>query len=299
MIPRNTYQLADVQSRSRTVTVCVPARNESATISRTVDQLVALRDDHAIDEVVVLGGDSHDDTDVIAAAHGATIVDTSALATEYGPVLGKGDAMWRGLSTVTTDVVTFLDADLHADLAAIVLGLIGPLVAPAQGDASQPLPQFVKGAFRRHHPDFITEEDPYDGGRVTETLARPLINLFRPDLAGYYQPLGGQVAADVALLRSIPFLTGYAVEIAMLIDVVDRVGFDRVVEADLGDLENRPRSTTELAPMAQEVAYGLLSRVLGPAMVQTWQPYVRPRFAGGFDEAPARVVARPALDTLG
>ena len=30
---------------------------------------------------------------------------------ELGPVLGKGDAMWRSLPILTGDVICFLDAD--------------------------------------------------------------------------------------------------------------------------------------------------------------------------------------------
>ena len=297
MIERNAYRAADLASSERgvSVTVCVPARNEAARIELTAAALVAARDAHIVDEVLVLGGDSEDDTDERAAAVGATVCDVSTIRPDAGPVLGKGDAMWRALSVVTTDVVAFVDADLRVDVQALVCGLIGPLVTVA--GAASPV-GFVKGAFRRHHPDFITEEDPYDGGRVTETVARPLINLLRPDLSGFYQPLGGQVAGDVALLRSIPILTGYAVEIAMLIDVVDRIGLAGVVEVDLGDLENRPRSTTELAPMAQEVLYGFLQRVSPDTVHDGWQPYVRPRFAGGVDHGSGTVVERPPVDSL-
>lgn len=288
MIARGRHTVADLIDRPRrTMTVCVTARDEAATIVRTVTALVDLRDRGAIDEVLVLAGDSSDGTEALAADAGATVVDVRNRPAGLGAVLGKGDAMWRGIDAVTTELVAFVDADLAVDLEALVCGLLGPFT-------SDPSIRFVKGAFRRHHPDFITDADPYDGGRVTETVARPLINLFRPDLAGFYQPLGGQVAAEAALLRSIPFLTGYAVEIAMLVDVVDAVGIDAVAQADLGDLENRPRTTTELAPMAQEVLYGFLLRAAPDVVAGGWQPYVRPRFDGGFDEAAATVVERPA-----
>lgn len=311
MIPRSTHRPEDLRERRRSVTVCVPARDEAARIAETVDRIVAMRDAGQIDEVLVLGGASQDATDDIARARGATVVDAAAIRSDLGVVLGKGDAMWRGLHVVTTDVVAFVDADLKTDLGALVAGLVGPLVGARQAHgqssgadvvATGGTPgavrsvQFVKGAFRRRLPDFLTDDDPYDGGRVTETVARPLINLFREDLTGFYQPLGGQIAADVTLLRTIPFLTGYAVEIGMLLDVVDRVGLRGVVEVDVGVLENRPRTTTELAPMAQEVAYGLLSRVAPDLVSNGWKAYVRPRFDGGVDRAPAVVVERPPIE---
>ena len=289
MIPRGTFTVADlVDRRSRSATVCVPARNEAETIGRTVRTLVALRERGAIDDVVVLAGDSSDGTEDLAAEAGATVDDVGARHPELGPVLGKGDAMWRGLESVTTDLVAFVDADLTTDLDAMVGGLLGPLLRDSAV-------RFVKGAFRRHNADFISDEDPYDGGRVTETVARPLINLLRPDLAGFYQPLGGQIGAEVDLLRSITFLTGYAVEIGMLLDVVDLVGLDAVAQVDLGDLENRPRTTTELAPMSQEVLYGFLLRAAPDAVAGGWRPYVRPHLEGGYDVASASVVERPPL----
>ncbi len=292
MIARDTYALTDLIARERTVTVCLPARNEAAAIGHTVETLVGLRTLGAVDQVLVLGGDSHDETDRIARDAGAMVCDTSKVFTELGPILGKGDAMWRGLSAITTDVVVFIDADLDTNLERLVCGLAGPLVTAR----SQPDPvRFVKGAFRRHHPDYITDQDPYDGGRVTESVARPLINLMRPDLAAFYQPLGGQVAADTELIRAIPIMTGYAVEIVMLLDVVDRVGLGCVAEADLGDLENRPRTTSELAPMAQEVIFGFLHRVRPASVSSGWQPYRRPRFDGGWDVASATIVQRPPM----
>ena len=296
MIAHGTYtaeQLGGAR-RERSVTVCAPARNEVATIGRTVAGLVALRERGVVDHVLVLAGDSRDGTEAAARSAGATVIDVETCRVSSEPVLGKGDAMWRGLSEVTTDVVAFVDADLAVDLEALVCGLVGPLVTPTPSGGV--VPRFVKGAFRRHHPDFVTDDDPYDGGRVTEMVARPLLNLLRPDLVGIVQPLGGQVAGDTSLLRSVPFLTGYAVEIGMLLDVVDRVGVDAVAQVDLGDLVNRPRSTGELAPMAQEVLYGFLLRTSPELVAGGWRPYVHPRIDGTLARSAALVVERPPLD---
>lgn len=305
MIDGSMFSEDRMRARERAVTVCVPARNEAAAISRTVAALVALRERDVIDRVLVLDGSSHDDTAALAAAAGADVCDVATVFPALGPVLGKGDSMWRGLSLVETPVVVFIDADLQVDHARLVCGLAGPLLADGEralGGGGQRHPRFVKGAFHRRSPDFIVEQDPFDGGRVTELMARPLMNLLRPDLAGFYQPLGGQVAGEVALLRSIPMLTGYAVEIGMLVDVVDRLGAEGVAQVDLGELRNRPRPTSELAPMAQEVLYGFLLRVAPEALTNGWQPYVRPRFGDGFEPASAevanKVVARPALDEI-
>jgi glucosyl-3-phosphoglycerate synthase len=276
--------------RVRTVTLVVPAWNEAAGIAATVAAGVELREQGVIDGVLVVDGGSTDETAAVARAAGATVVAAAGIRPDLGPVRGKGDSLWRSLHAVDTDVVVFLDADLQGDLGAFVRGLAGPLVAvEADGERGA---AFVKGAFHRVAPDGVDPSDPYDGGRVTELVARPLLNLWRPDLATFYQPLGGQVAGTAELLRSIPFLTGYAVEIGMLLDVVDRVGVERVVEVELGSVRNRPRPTADLAPMAQEVLYGFAQRVLPADARPDWRPYVHP----GLDHAPTTVVERPPHD---
>jgi glucosyl-3-phosphoglycerate synthase len=287
------FPLEAFARRTRSVSLVIPAWNEAAGIVRTAAAGVRLRDQGVIDEVVVVDGGSTDDTPALAGKAGATVVEAAGVRSELGPVLGKGDSLWRALHVVDTEAVVFLDADLEGDLDAFVRGLAGPLVTAdvttAGGHAHRHDTAFVKGAFHRVAPDGADPTDPYDGGRVTELMARPLLNLWRPDLAAFYQPLGGQVAGTTELLRSIPFLTGYAVEIAMLVDVVDAVGVERVAEVDLGTVRNRPRPTADLAPMAQEVLYGFAQRVLPAGTRPAWRPYVRP----GLDHAPTTVVERP------
>lgn len=305
--PRRTaagaFPIDAFTDRTASVTLVIPALDEAGSIARTVKAGVRLRDRGVLDEVLVADSGSQDGTPERAADAGAKVVAAAEVYPESGPLLGKGDTMWRALSLVETEVVAFLDADLDGDLDAVITGLIGPLGAPgaarafglaeAPGGFGQGRVEFVKGAFHRIAPDGAPPDDPFDGGRVTEMMARPLINLWRPDLAGFHQPLGGQVAGYRDLLRSIPFLTGYAVEIGMLLDVVDRVGLDAVVEADLGTLRNRPRTSAALAPMAQEVLYGFTRRVLPSVARPRWRPYWRP---GEVAYPDAEVVERPPID---
>lgn len=282
------YSVEHFAAKNASVTLVVPALNEAERVAHTVAAGVVMQKLDVVDRVLVVDGGSSDDTALEAELAGADVVAAAGLRPDLGPVLGKGDAMWRALGVVDTEVVAFLDADLEGDVGKFVRGLVGPLVRSDDDVA------FVKGSFHRITPDGADPGDPFDGGRVTEMIARPLLNLWRPDLAVFYQPLGGQVAGRTALLRSLPFLTGYAVEVAMLVDVVDRVGLEAVVEVDLGTLRNRPRSTEALAPMAQEVLYGFASRALPAGARPAWRPYARPHRDGSApDVHSATVVERP------
>src|SRR3712207_4657594 len=178
-------------TRERSASVLLPARNEAATIGPIVEALMPLREQGVVDQIAVLD-DSTDGTGDIAAALGAEVYDQSALRPEYGPVQGKGDAMWRGLQVARGDVVCFLDADSEDFGAHFALGLLGPVLT---SDAIS----FVKGFYRRP----LRLEGlrlPEGGGRVTELAARPLLNRFFPELAGFLQPLAGEIAARRDLL---------------------------------------------------------------------------------------------------
>ena len=186
--------------REQTVSVCLPARDEERTIGPILEQLIPLRELGAIDQLVVVDR-STDATARIARTLGVEVHDQEALVPEHGPVLGKGDAMWRALPVLTGDVICFLDADSERFGAHFACGLLGPLLCE-HGIS------FVKGFYRR--PFRVGETVvPDGGGRVTELTARPLLNLFYPELAGVRQPLAGEIAARRELLERLPFVTGY------------------------------------------------------------------------------------------
>jgi len=240
--------------RTRSVSACVPARNEERTIGPIVADLVSLREAGAIDEVMVIDAGSHDSTPEIAADAGASVHVESELLPEQGEVLGKGDAMWRALSVLDSDVIVFLDADSEGFGPHFATGLIGPLVC---GDTGV---EFVKAFYRR--PLKVGEVSlPEGGGRVTELMARPLLNLFYPELAGFRQPLAGELAATRDLLLRLPFATGYAVEIAMLIDAWREVGLDALAQVDIEMRQNRHQPLAELTPMAYAVLRAVCTRL--------------------------------------
>jgi glucosyl-3-phosphoglycerate synthase len=238
--------------RRHTVSVCLPARDEERTIGAIVSSLTPLREAGAIDQIVVVDA-STDGTGRIARELGAEVHNQNDLLPEVGAVLGKGDAMWRSLSVLTGDVICFLDADSEHFGAHFACGLLGPLLCDSRIS-------FVKGLYRR--PFRVGETTlPDGGGRVTELTARPLLNLFYPDLAGVAQPLAGEVAARRELLESLPFVTGYGVDIALLVDAYEAVGLEGLAQVDLDVRQNAHQSLRDLGPMAFAVLRALALRL--------------------------------------
>ncbi|MEA2169287.1 MAG: glucosyl-3-phosphoglycerate synthase, partial [Solirubrobacteraceae bacterium] len=207
-----------------------------------------------------------DDTGQIAHDLGAQVFDETELLPDAGPVLGKGDAMWRGVSAARGDVVCFVDGDTTGFGEHFVVGPVGPIL-----DGSAAL---TKACFRRPFTTPSGEELQAGGGRVTELMARPLLRALWPELAGLRQPLAGEVAAMRSLLLELPFSVGYAVETAMLLDVYQRCGADAIAEVDLDVRRNAHQSLTALSNMADEVLAAALSRVAGVQAVAA--PVERP-----------------------
>jgi glucosyl-3-phosphoglycerate synthase len=239
--------------RQCSVSVCLPARECAGTVGEIVGRLGGLRDAGAIDEIVVVDAASPDGTARDAEAAGARVVQEAELMPAFGPVLGKGDAMWRALSALSGDVVVYLDADSAGFSEHFATGLLGPLVC--ESDV-----QFVKAFYRRpfEHEGMSV---PEGGGRVNHLMARPALRLFYPELAGVRQPLAGEVAARRELLERIPFVTGYGVEIAMLIDVWHEVGLGGMAQVDLDEHRNRHQSLHALSKMAETVLASVAARV--------------------------------------
>jgi glucosyl-3-phosphoglycerate synthase len=270
--------------RTESISVCVPARDEAAAIAGVVGPLVHLRESGVIDEVIVLDDDSRDATAAIAARHGADVVRAAGLLPEFGPILGKGDVMWRALSVASGEVVCFVDGDSEDFAEHFACGLLGPLVC-------EPDVHFVKGFYRRpfKHRDAV---QPTGGGRVTQLTARPLLAAFHPPLAGIHQPLAGEIAARRELLERMAFCTGYGVDIALLLDVSAEVGIGGLAQVDLDLRQNRHRPLDELAPMADAVLGAVTSRLRRAgrltAATATGAAVQRPPLASLLAAAPGR-----------
>ncbi|HUB35984.1 MAG TPA: glucosyl-3-phosphoglycerate synthase [Solirubrobacteraceae bacterium] len=240
------------------VSVCLPARECGETVGEIVAALAGLRERGAIDEIVVVDAASPDGTARIAAAAGARVLQEAQLmgelADELGEVRGKGDAMWRALPELSGEIVCFLDADTEGFSSHYATGLIGPLVCEEEEIA------FVKGFYRRPFRQGGVSL-AQGGGRVNHLVGRPALELFYPQLAGFRQPLAGEVAARRELLERVPFATGYGVEIGMLIDVWREVGLAGMAQVDLEEHRNRHQSLQALTGMAGTVLATIAGRL--------------------------------------
>jgi glucosyl-3-phosphoglycerate synthase len=252
---RMTDVLAAKEASGTSVSVVLPALNEQRTVGEIVTRIRTrlMRDTPLVDELVVIDSGSTDRTGEVAAAAGARVVHRDEILPDLPSVPGKGEVLWRSLFATRGDVVCFVDADLRRFDASLVRGILGPLL-------TDPSVQLVKAAYDRPLLDAGTVL-PGGGGRVTELVARPLLNQHRPRLAGIVQPLAGEYAARRSLLERLPFPCGYGVEIALLIDALGVAGLDALAQVDVGTRYHRHQADDALGRMSSEIWQTALLRL--------------------------------------
>lgn len=244
----------------RRAAVVLPALNEQRTVGAVVEAFMPLTQGHPalVEEIIVMDSGSTDATADVARAAGARVVSREAVLPHVPIRPGKGEVLWRALAATTADLVVYCDADLVGVQPSLVTGLLGPLVTnPAIG--------FVKAFYDRPMhtsggPGDTMDRPGTGGGRITELLARPAIAKFAPELAGIIQPLGGEYAGRRDVLTRLPFSSGYAVEIGLLCDIVDKFGIDSIAQVDVGVRNHRHRDLQSLGQASSEVLLSLLAR---------------------------------------
>ncbi|MEU3887787.1 glucosyl-3-phosphoglycerate synthase [Streptomyces sp. NPDC029041] len=235
--------LAAKQRTGRSVSVVLPALNEEETVG---DIAAVIRHDlmlqvPLVDELVVVDSGSTDRTSEVAAAAGARVVHRDEILPRLPAVPGKGEVLWRSLLVTRGDIVCFVDADLRDFSSDFVSGIVGPLLTDPDVD-------LVKAMYDRPLGGAAGQ-----GGRVTELMARPLLNMHWPQLAGFVQPLGGEYAARRSLLEQLPFPVGYGVELGMLVDALHLVGLDALAQVDVGVRKHRHQDGQALGRMAAAI----------------------------------------------
>ncbi|MCX4575831.1 glucosyl-3-phosphoglycerate synthase [Streptomyces sp. NBC_01571] len=226
-----------------TVSVVLPALNEEETVGEivTVIRHDLMRQVPLVDEIVVVDSGSTDRTSEVAAAAGARVVHRDEILPRIPAVPGKGEVLWRSLLVTSGDIVCFIDADLREFSSDFVSGIVGPLL-------TEPGVDLVKGMYDRPLAGAAGQ-----GGRVTELMARPLLNMHWPQLAGFVQPLGGEYAARRSLLEQLPFPVGYGVELGMLVDALHLVGLDALAQVDVGERKHRHQDGQALGRMSAAI----------------------------------------------
>jgi glucosyl-3-phosphoglycerate synthase len=240
---------------NQTISICLPCHNEEATIGSLIAEMRKrlVEDTHFVDEIVVLDDRSSDGTVAAARDEGAAVISVDAALRQVGvagllPGRGKGNVLWSTLPASTGDLVIWCDADLTSFTADWIVHLAAPLLA-------DPAIALVKAFYERP-----TDAAGQGGGRTTELAARPLLSMLYPDLAMLAQPLAGEVAARRSVLEQLTFVQGWGVEVAVLVDVLERWGASAIAQVDLGVRRHRHRPLEDLSVQAAEIALTLLLR---------------------------------------
>jgi glucosyl-3-phosphoglycerate synthase len=287
------------EAGGHTISVCIPTLNEGSTLGPILRRI---REDlmetvPLIDELAIMDSASQDETANVARESGADVYQDRDILAHLEPLGGKGEALWKSLFVMKGDLIAWCDGDIENFDPPFVTGVLGPLL-------TDPEVGYVK-AFYERPVKSGTQLVPGEGGRVTELVARPLLNTFWPTLAPLVQPLSGEYAGRRALLEQVPFFSGYGVEIGLIIDIAERFGLEAFAQVDLGDRIHRNRGVRELARMAFAILHVVLLRLestgrldLRTELGRTLYQFVRPDGELIVQAQPIEVGERPPAATL-
>ncbi|OLC54223.1 MAG: glucosyl-3-phosphoglycerate synthase [Chloroflexi bacterium 13_1_40CM_4_68_4] len=237
------------------VSVVLPTLNEEQTIRKVIQAVRSRLMERypLVDELVVVDSRSEDSTRDIVRSESVPLYIHDEILPECGTYRGKGEALWKSLHVTTGDLVVWVDTDVSQTHPKFVYGILGPLLL-------RPEIKFVKAFYQR--PLRVGGElQATGGGRVTELVARPLLNLFFPELSGLVQPLAGEQGGRRTLLEHLPFFNTYGVETGLLIDVLQRSGLDAIAQVDMKQRIHRNQDLLGLSKMAFEILQVGLRRI--------------------------------------
>jgi glucosyl-3-phosphoglycerate synthase len=192
--------------------------------------------------VVLIDSGSTDETVEITQDLGVPVYQHNEILPQYDSFRGKGEALWKSLHVLKGDLIAWIDTDIVNIHPRFIYGILGPLL---RHDTIQ----YVKGFYRRPLKTGDTLQAG-GGGRVTELVARPLLNLFYPELSGIVQPLSGEYAGRRAALERVPFYVGYGVETGLLLSLVEEYGISGIAQVDLRERIHHNQSLSALGQMA-------------------------------------------------
>ncbi len=243
------------EKQGLTISLGLPALNEEATVGKVISTIKSALMDEVplLDEIVLIDSGSVDYTREIAADLGIPVYIHQEILPQHGAYHGKGEALWKSLYVLQGDIIAWVDTDIKNIHPRFVYGIVGPLL-------THPHVQYVKGFYRRP----LRQGDKLiagGGGRVTELTARPLINLFFPELSGLIQPLSGEYAGRRAVLETLPFFTGYGVETGLLIDILEQYGLPAIAQVDLLERVHHNQPLRSLSKMSFAILQVVIRRL--------------------------------------
>jgi glycosyltransferase involved in cell wall biosynthesis/nucleotide-binding universal stress UspA family protein len=247
-----------VQSKRQqglSISLALPALNEEETVGKVIRMMKTelMQKTPLLDEIVLIDSNSTDRTREIAQKENIPVYIHQQLLEHMGVRPGKGEALWKSLFVTRGDIVMWIDTDIVNIHPRFVYGIIGPLLL-------NPQIQFVKGFYRR--PLKVgSKMQAGGGGRVTELTARPLLNLFYPELSGVVQPLSGEYAGRRAALEQAIFSSGYGVETGLLIDVYERYGLSAIAQVDLLERIHHNQHLEALSKMSFAIIQTVMRRL--------------------------------------
>lgn len=224
----NLRELAELKKQQGvTISLALPALNEEETVGKVIRTMrkELIQRFPLLDEIVLIDSNSTDRTREIARKEGVPVYIHQELLPDMDPRRGKGEALWKSLLVTKGDIIVWIDTDIVNIHPRFVYGIIGPLLI-------NPQIQLVKGFYKR--PLKVGQKmQAGGGGRVTELTARPLLNLFYPELSGVVQPLSGEYGGRREALERATFYSGYGVETGLLIDIYEKFGLHSIGQVDL------------------------------------------------------------------
>jgi glucosyl-3-phosphoglycerate synthase len=277
-------------SAKMSISVVIPTHNEVATIGRIVEtaKKKLMEETPLVDEIIVMDGDSNDGTSQAALNAGAKVLQVDDVYADGMPVYGKGAAIWKSLFTASGDIIVCIDADILNFGPHFIYGLIGPFLENKEI-------LFAKAYYNRPLKLGGSVHENY-GGRVTEILVRPLLSAFVPELAKLFQPLSGEYAFLRKPVESIPFSSGYGVEIGLIFDLYKKYGLHRFAQVDMGTRYHRNRPVNELGKMAFGIIQTMLRKLEREGALTVNVPFGDKMFSpmsGAVEETVVREIELP------
>lgn len=288
------------QKQNHVISVCLPTHNEVKTVSQILSVIKsALMDEYPLlDEIVLVDARSTDGTVEAASDFGIDVFFEDEILPSQGPASGKGEALWKSLYVLRGDIIIWIDSDIKNIHPRFVYGLLGPLL-------TNPSISFIKGFYQRPITFKKTIKEA-GGGRVTEILTRPFLNMFYPELTGFIQPLAGEYGGRREVLESVPFFTGYGVETGLLVDIWKRYGLSTMAQCDLDKRIHHNQSLAALGKMSfsiMQAIYALLEEdekvELKTELNRTFRTVKHNDKTYSFHSDTVNVIKRPPVISLG